>query len=129
MGINITQAMNSYQFENREQQKNTAKQILSRQGASDENIHNMLNKTIFDYSEGKIYSNAQLAILKAASQISVNNTLKETLKYLKHHPAKKVNKEPVLGELWDMFTNEKNENYDLADLEIDYSIKNIFAAA
>ena len=42
MGINITQAMNGYQFENRENMRNTAKNILNKQGASEETVNNII---------------------------------------------------------------------------------------
>lgn len=127
MGINVTQTMNGYQFENRENLRNAAKDIFNRQGASDESTESIMGKTIFDY-DAKSYSNAQLAILKASSQMSISNTLKETLKYLKSHPVKKTEKEPVLGELWNLF-NEEAKGDPVIELEIDYSAKNIFAAA
>ncbi len=130
MGINITQTLNNFQFENRENMRNTARDILSKQNGSHEKIQNILDKTIFDYGD-RAYSNSQLAIIKASSQISMNGNLKETLKYLKNHStSKRVEKAPVLGELWDLFNKEEmsyNEEYD--DIEIDYSLKNIFEAA
>ena len=85
MGINVTHTMNGYQFENREYQRNTARQILSKQENSEEAVESIMDKAIFDYSDGMVYSNAQLSILKASSHINVNDSLKETLKYLKSH--------------------------------------------
>ena len=127
MGINITET--NYNFENRESLRNTAREILNRQNSSSEPAQNILNKTIFG-SESSVYSNAQLAILKASSQISINGTLKETLKYLKNNPIKKTNKSVVLGELWELFTQTENDKpSDMPDWEIDYSAENIFAAA
>ena len=128
MGINITQTMNSSQFENRENLRNAARDILNRQGGSKESLQNILDKTIFDY-EGKVYPNAQLAIIKASSKISTNDKLKETLKYLKSHSAKKAEKKPVLGELWNLFNDETKEYQPIDDIEVDYSLENIFAAA
>lgn len=124
MGINITHTMNSFQsFENRENLRNAAKNILNRQTASQETVQKIVDKTVFDY-------NPQLSIIKASSQISINNSLKETLKYLKNHAAKKTAKEPVLGELWNIANSQKeeNESNELYDFEIDNSIENIFAA-
>ena len=72
--------------------------------------------------------NPQLAIIKASSQISVNNSLKETLKYLKTHANKKEIKKHVLGELWDTVKTEAEYNGELLDFEIDLFAKNIFAA-
>lgn len=124
MGINITHTMNNsfQQFENRENLRNTAKNILNKQNASSETVQKIVDKTVFDY-------NPQLSIIKASTQISVNNSLKETLKYLKSHATKKQAKEPVLGELWNIANSSKNiENNELYDFEIDNSIENIFAA-
>ena len=123
MTINITHTMNNFQFENRENLRNAAKNILLRQNASGEAAQKIIDKTVFDY-------NPQLSIIKASTQISVNNSLKETLKYLKNHASKKPAKEPVLGELWNIVNGKKEiiEN-ELFDIEIDNSAKNIFAAA
>ena len=128
MGINVTQTMCGYQFENGENRKNTVLKILAKQGASEETILNFSEKPVLNAYDGIAYANAQLSVLKAASQISINGTLKETLKYLKSRPAKKNPKEPVLGELWNLFSQENIEYEDIIDLEIDFSAKNIFAA-
>lgn len=125
MGINIPQTMNSYQFENGEHLRNTARNILSRTGVSNEESENILETTIFGSRDSRIYSDAQLSILKASSQIILNNPLKETSKYIKNNTSKK----PVLGELWKIFENDENSEIDILDLEIDYSAENIFAAA
>ena len=131
MGINITHTLGSFQFENKQNLRHTAKDILNKQGADENTIEKIISKTIFD-SDGKFYSNSQLAIIKASSQMSLNNSLKETLKYLKNHAAeKKTEKAPVLGEIWKLFNEENVDNYsgELADFEIDTSAENIFAAA
>lgn len=123
MGINITHTMNNFQqFENRENLRNAAKNILSRQNANSETVNKIVERNVFDY-------NPQLAIIKASTQISVNNSLKETLKYLKSHASKKQAKEPVFGELWNIANSNKDiENNELYDFEIDNSAENIFAA-
>ena len=130
MGINITQTLGNFQFESKEKLRNTAKNILNRQGASEETMQKILDKTIFD-SDGRIYSNSQLAIIKASTQMSLNGSLKETLKYLKNHASeKKSAKTPVLGELWTLFNQEKDDyKGELIDFESDNSAENIFAAA
>ena len=130
MGINITQTFGNFQFENKENLRNTAKDILNKQGASQETMQRILDKTIFD-SDGRIYSNSQLSIIKASTQMSLNGSLKETLKYLKNHAsAKKTLKTPVLGEIWNLFNQEKDDyEGELIDFEIDNSAENIFAAA
>jgi len=129
MGINITHTMNNLPFENRENLRDAAKNILNRHGASNESVQNIFDKTIFN-SNGQIYSNTQLAIIKASAQVSKNQSLKETLKYLKSHAGQKKAKAPVLGELWD--TMEKSQDSyegDLVNFVIDESLENIFAAA
>ncbi|MBE7711121.1 MAG: hypothetical protein E7Z92_03165 [Cyanobacteria bacterium SIG31] len=128
MGLNITHT-NSFQFENRENLRNTARDLLAKQGASQEASNKILEQTIFNQTKPEASYAPHLAIIKASSQISVNNTLKETLKYLKSHSGKKTAKEPVLGELWNLFNKEElNYQGELADFEIDNSIANIFAA-
>ena len=128
MGINITQTMNGHQFENKEQQRNIIKEIFDEKECSEETTDNVISKTIFNSKDSIIYSSAQLSILKAASQISINGTLKETLKYIKNNPVKQTTKTPILGELWNLFNQEQNEYNDIVELEIDYSAVNIFAA-
>ena len=129
MDLNVTHTMNSFQFESRENLKNSAKNILSKNGASKEVVDKIIEDSVFS-QESKNYYNPQLAIIKASSQITMNNSLKETLKYLKSHAAKKIVKQPVLGEIWDLFNNKELSNYDgeLLELEIDYEASNIFAA-
>ena len=126
MGLIITHTMNSFQFESRDNLRNAARNILQRQGASTEATHKFVEQTIFTNDS----YNPQLAIIKASSQISLNNTMKETLKYLKSQANKKVNKEPVLGELWNLFELKAETIYtgELIDFEIDTSARNIFAA-
>ena len=46
MGLNITQAMNSSHFENRESLRNTAKDILNRQNASQEATQKIMDKIL-----------------------------------------------------------------------------------
>ena len=126
MSINITQTMNSFQFESRENLRNAAKNILNRQGASTEATNKILEQAIFSAKN----SNAQFDILKASSQITLNESLKETLKYLKTQANKKTKKEPVFGELWNIISKEEiSYEGELVDFVIDSSLKNIFAAA
>ena len=132
MGLNITHTMNNMNFENRETLRNSAKDILNKQGASAETTNSILDKTIFKSQNrgGDFYINPQLAILKASTQISLNNNLKETLKYIKSQANRKQVKTPVFGELWNSLTenNEIQEN-ELFEFEIDVNAKNIFIAA
>ena len=129
MGLNIAHTA-SFHFENRENLRNTARDILSRQGASEEFTQKFVDDAIFSQMKNKVDYNPQLAIIKASSQISLNESLKETLKYIKSQANKKPKKEPVLGELWNI-VNKEDVTYsgELANFEIDSSIENIFAAA
>ena len=76
---------------------------------------------------------SQLSVLKASTQITLSNSLKETLKYLQAH-ANDRKKEHSFGELWKILstTNEEAEenpyNGELLDFVIDKNAKNIFAA-
>lgn len=126
MAINITHTMNSFQFESRDNLRNAARNILSKQGVSTETAHKFVEQTIFSNDA----YNPQLSIIKASSQITLNNSMKETLKYLKSHANRKVNKEPVLGELWNLLELKDDNNYEgeLVDFVIDSSARNIFAA-
>lgn len=129
MQLNITQTLGSFQFENKEQLKQHAQNILTRQGASEEVAEKIISQTIFNNEKSAI--NSQLAILKASSQISLNNNLKDTLKYLKNNAHKKEPKKPILGELWNISSHDETEVYngELSDYVVDPSRNNIFAAA
>lgn len=125
MTINIMHTMNSSHFENRNNLRNTAKDILNRQGATENGMKNILNETIFSNRN----PNPQFSIIQASSQITLNNSLKETLKYLKSHTNNKPKKQPVLGELWEIANKEDLEyKGELIDFVVDSSLKNIFAA-
>lgn len=128
MAINITHTMNNSQFESRENLRNAAKDILNRQGANKEASQKIMQEAIFTSSASS--SNAQLSIIKASSQISMNNSLKETLKYLKSYGNKKIQKQHTLGDLWSVLENNSEKEYDgeLIDFIIDNSKTNIFAA-
>lgn len=131
MGFSVS-ASTSYQLDNAEILRNTAKNILNNGGASAESAQKIIEKTIFD--NDKQYTNPQLSVIKASTQITINNSLKETLKYLKDHANRRVKKEYVLGDLWNIFSanndaSEKNPyKGELYDFEIDKNAKNIFAA-
>ena len=128
MGLNVSTSMG---FEKQNMLRNTAREILSGKGASKEAASKILETTVFDSTS---YVNPQLSIIKASSQISLNNSLNETLRYLKSHASKKMVKKVVLGELWDIISanNQASEENpyrgELYDFKIDYSAKNIFAA-
>ena len=124
--MNITHTMNSFQFENREHLRNTARDILNRK-APEKVAENIAQKA---FNANSVYHNPQLAIIKASSQISMNNSLKETLKYLKSHANQKETRKHVLGELWNTIKTETEFEYngELLDFEINIFAKNIFAA-
>jgi hypothetical protein len=127
-GLNIAHTT-GFQFENRENLRNTAKDVLSRQGASEEFAKKFVDDAIFSQIKNKVDYNPQLAIIKASTQISVNESLKETLKYLKSQANKKTLKTPVLGELWNMLDKEElNYAGELVDFVVDNTLENIFAA-
>ncbi len=125
MEFNVSTKMG---FENQNYLKNQAKSILMKSGSNQQNT-----QKIVDLSSS-LYTNSQLNVLKASTQISVNNTLSETLKYLRTHANKKVKKVHVLGELWSIVStqNEKSDDNpytgELFDFQIDKNAKNIFAA-
>ena len=48
MELNITHTLGSFQFENRENLRNSAKEILKRQNSSNETSSKIIDKTIFD---------------------------------------------------------------------------------
>ena len=124
------------QIENSENLRNIARRILANSGASSEATHKIIEQTIFDTARvaKELYSNAQLSTLKASTQITLNNTLKETLRYIKNNSYKKNKKEIVFGELWEIFsannqTSEENpEHNELYEFQINHNAKNIFAS-
>lgn len=128
MGLNITHTMGSFQFENQEQLRQNAKNIFDRQGVSTEVAERIINQTIFTAQNSGL--NAQLAMIQASTQINLNNKLKDTLKYLRSNTNKKAGKTPVFGEIWDVFTQDDNTEYngELSDFVVDLD-KNIFIAA
>lgn len=119
MGLNVSTTMG---FENKEFLKNAAKSILTNGGAFSEKTSKIVDGTIFDV-------NPQLSVIKASSQISLNKSLDETLKYLKSHATKKAAKKYILGEIWNTLEASKDTKYngELLELKIDMS-RNIFAA-
>ena len=130
MGLNVSTTMG---FENRDAMQNTAKAILNKSGATKEQASKLVeNTTLFD-NYGSNYSSAAL-VLKTSTQISVNSSLRETLKYLREHAYKKNIKTPVFGELWNQMENSNSDrdsdqySGELYDLQIDTNITNIFAA-
>ncbi len=123
MGINVSTSMG---FENREFLKNTAKNILQKKGADKNSAEEIVNNALFEKNE---ISSSSLSVLKASAQVTLNNSLKETLNYLKAHANDKRKKEYILGDLWqNLSENEDTYQGELVDFVIDTSLKNIFAA-
>ena len=125
MGFNVSASM-GYQLENSEFLRSAAKNILNR-SASPDATQRIIEKTLFnsDVQLRELYTNPQLSVIKASTQISINNSLKETLKYLKNHANKKSVKAPVLGELWNIFSsnNEASEKNPYKGELYDFEIK------
>ena len=128
MELNIAQT-NSFNFESRENLKNAAKNILTQKGSSEEAAKKFIEETIFSDIE---YNTPQREIYATSVQLSINNSLKETLKYLKKQNYKKQTKKSILGELWETFEN--TESYatpidnNTIEFVIDEKAVNIFAA-
>ena len=126
----------SYNLDNGEVLRNAAKNILSKGGASADTTQRIIEKTLFnnDALIRESYINPQMSILKASTQITLNESLKETLKYLRENGNKKTMPTPVLGELWNIFSAENKGSEqnpykgELYDFVIDKNAKNIFAA-
>lgn len=134
MGFDVSIG-NSYQYENKEKLRNIAKNILNNTGATSEATQKIIEKSVFlaDKQMKDLYTNPQLSVLKASTQITLNNSLKETLKYLKTHAKySEKYKVPRLGDLWKIVETknnfENNEKNELYEYEIDRNAKNIFAA-
>ena len=128
MSINVSTSMG---FGNQDILRNTAKEILQSNGVETAKQAEAAQKSVI-FTNGMGLPSHQY-VLMASTQITVNNTLRETLKYLKNRE-RRVKKEPVLGELWQIMSadneeSEKNPYHgDLIDFEIDAKAKNIFAA-
>ena len=126
MGINVSTSMG---FENKQFLRNTAKEILQKNGVEAEKASQIAQKAISANNE--FISNTELNILKASTQVTLNSSLKETLKYLNAH-ANDKRKKYVLGELWEQLSGSiiEGQEYkgELLDFVIDDNTQNIFAA-
>lgn len=129
MGMSVSSSMG---FDNQTFIRNSAKDLTQgnegNAGKSQEN--SIQNSTVFSNSTSL---SAQQYVLLASTQITLNNSLKETLNYLRQH-ANDKKKEYILGDLWKI-ANAENESSEknpykgeLLDIVIDYNEKNIFAA-
>ena len=123
MGINVSTSMG---FENREFLQNSAKNILQKSGA-DENTSKEVLKQV-EYTKPDIGSDS-LFVLKSSTQITMSNSLKETLKYLQAHANDKRKKKYILGELWETISDSETPySGDFEDFVVDLNEPNIFAA-
>lgn len=135
MGLNVSASL-AYNLDNQEILRSTAKNILNRGGASADTTKNIIERTLLNNEiiSSELYTNMQANVLKAATQITLNDSLKETLRYLREHANKRGVKSHVLGELWNIFETSNNSSEEnpyrgeLYDFEIDKNVKNIFAA-
>ena len=118
-------------FENRELLKNTARTILQSGSGASEKAASAITESIFSGTESNVLP--QSLVLRASTQITLSNSLKETLKYLQAH-ANDKRKAPVFGELLQVtnVTNDESQENpykgELLDFEISKDAKNIFAA-
>ena len=132
MGLNVSMDY-TFQLENKDILKNTARNILNNSGSTPEATKKIIDRTLFEGDRllKEQYTNPQLNILKASTQISINDSLKSTLNYLKSHSKISSKKKPVFGELWNIanVNNESSEESknELYEFEIDKKAKNIFA--
>lgn len=127
MGMSVSTTMG---FENREFINNSGKNNAQSNGTVAEKAVDVIVPS-YNTTNYKPLTTQQY-ILLASTQITVNNSLKETLKYLRNHENNKK-KEYILGDLWKIMNteneaSEKNPyNGELLDFDIE-SKKNIFAA-
>lgn len=133
MGLNVSMDY-TFQLENKDILKNIARNILNNSGSTPEATQKIIDRTLFEGDRllKEQYTNPQLNILKASTQISINDSLKSTLNYLKSRSKISSKKKPVFGELWNIanVNNEssKESKNELYEFEIDKKAKNIFAA-
>lgn len=132
MGFNVSTSIR-YQIENKENLQTTARTILNNSGASAEQTSKIIEQTFFNNNQSN-YVTPQYTIMQASTQITLNNSLKETLQYIKTHSKRKNIKQYVLGELWSIIetnnesSDENPSRGELYDFQIDKNVKNIFAA-
>ena len=113
---------------------NTLSNFPNKQTTEQNNIQPVQNNVIQkNESFNNFNLNPQQYVLMTSTQITLNNSLKETLKYLNSHK-KQTNKEPRLGDLWKILNVDNNESEknpyksETIDIQIDENAKNIFAA-
>ena len=133
MGLNVSV---SSDYENREILRSTANMILARGGASAEETKKIIDVALFNSNKSlkEIYTTPEVLVLRGATQITLSESLRETVKYLQMHANKKSVAKPIFGELWNIFAanNEASEQNpyrgELFDFEPSKNARNIFAA-
>lgn len=125
MGINVWTTMG---FENRNFQGGTAQKSEHKGAVTEENsVQISQSAKTYVHAEGV---KTDLGIYMPVSQFTQTASLKETLKYLQAH-AKDKRKRYILGELWESlgdYEGEDDYSGELVDFEINFGLKNIFAA-
>lgn len=126
MGINISSSMN---FKNQQFPKKSAKEAAKKNDAESNEAENFSERV---YSaNSKSVSFIETNLFKSLADVALNNSLNETLAYLKAQTYDK-HKKYVLGELWEQFNQNKTEDEifqgELIDFEVDNNLENIFAA-
>ena len=128
MGMSVSTSMG---FENREYFNNSAQNTAQNNGAAAEK-QVAVSTFAPEYANFKPLTTQQY-ILLASTQITVNNSLRETLKYLRTH-AENKKRDYVFGDLWKIFNTENEGSEEnpyqgeLLNIDIEYNKKNIFAA-
>jgi len=125
MDINVSTSMG---FENRNFLKKDSQDSQNSQNSHKDSEKKQSGKHVTLPASDFIYS-SELNSIYASSQIKLNDSLKETLTYLKKHSKDRAKKH-IFGELWEKMNQEKDEyNIDtLIDFVIDNDSENIFAA-
>lgn len=106
------------------------KNILNNRNTTQQATQKIISKILCD--SDSIIKNSfvtpQESIIKASIQISINNSLKESLKQLKTQPNKTIKKNAIFGEIFDNFSvnNQASENNPFEDYNFDFNKTNIF---
>ena len=128
MGMNVSTSMS---FENRDLISSTTRNLPKSNDVVAEKVTGNVFQQNTGYANEKALTTQQY-ILMASTQITVNNSLKETLKYLRAHEDYKK-KEHSFGDLWQILNAENEDSEknpykeELLDIDIENK-KNIFAA-
>ena len=130
MGLSVSTTQN---FENRDSLRTAAAKILLQSGGTNQFVSKAVQNIALTSAQ-ELYTPAELNIQKASAQITINGSLRETLKYLNKHKKENEVKISKFGELWNIIETSNKESEEnpyrgeLYDFKIDNSQKNIFAA-